>query len=131
MYDYYLNVKEDVKNVILEEFTHEQILENLRESERPSFETDLFDLLFDNDRVTGNGSGSYTFCRRRAEENLVGNFDLLVDAIEDFGYDGDNLFELLKSGAEYLDVTIRCYLLGGSISEVLDELGEELKNEKV
>lgn len=33
----------------------------------------LNDLLYDEDSVTGNGSGSYTFNTVQAEQNLVGN----------------------------------------------------------
>ena len=44
---------------------------------------DLKDDLFVTDDVTGNGSGSYTFNTRTAEENLIGNWDLLRDAHRD------------------------------------------------
>lgn len=47
------------------------------------------------------------------------NLDLLAEALEEFG---DNSEYLLKNGAEAADVTIRCYVLGSAISEVLDEL---------
>lgn len=48
--------------------------------------------------------------------------DLLGEALSEFGSDPENL---LKDGAEAADVTIRCYLLGGAISDVLDELEED------
>ena len=35
--------------------------------------------------------------------------------------------DVLKDGAEACDVTIRCYLLSGAISDVLDELEDELE----
>ena len=59
------------------------------------------------DSVTGNASGSYTFHAWQAEENICHNFDLLSEAIEEFGGKCD----VLKDGAEACDVTIRCYLL--------------------
>ena len=33
----------------------------------------------------------------------------------------------IEKGAEWCDVTIRCYLLGQAISEVLDDMEEELE----
>ncbi len=34
----------------------------------------------------------------------------------------DESINIAEKGAEWADVTIRCYLLGSAISEVLDEL---------
>lgn len=114
-YDYLEAVKEDVKNYI-EENGIKVTSEN-----RDELEEQLNDDLFCNDSVTGNGSGSYTFNRWRAEENLLQNWDLLAEAIDEFCGD----VNILKQGAEACDVTIRCYLLNQAISEVLDELEEE------
>lgn len=47
--------------------------------------------------------------------------DLLADALENFGCDVD----VFKKGAEWCDVTIRCYLLDQTIAEVLDDMEEE------
>ena len=86
-------------------------------------EQELNDTLFVNDSVTGNASGSYTFSTWQAEENLCHNFELLTEALTEFGCD----LSYLEKGAEACDVTIRCYLLGQAISEVLDEI--EIENE--
>ena len=43
--------------------------------------------------------------------------------MKEFGCEVD----LLEKGAEWADVTIRCYLLGQAIGEVLDEMEEELE----
>lgn len=114
-YDYLEAVKEDVKNYI-EENGIKVTSEN-----RDELEEQLNDDLFCNDSVTGNGSGSYTFNRWRAAENLCHNWDLLAEAIDEFCGD----VNILKQGAEACDVTIRCYLLNQAISEVLDELEED------
>lgn len=70
-----------------------------------------------NENNTGNASGSYTFNAWTAEEYLCHNFELLGEALTEFGCD----MSYLEKGAEACDVTIRCYLLGQAISEVLDE----------
>ena len=61
-----------------------------------------------------------------AEEAISHNLDLLTDAIAEFGQNGT---DVLRQGAEAMDVTIRCYLLGQAIAEALDELSEELEEE--
>lgn len=78
----------------------------------------LNDILWTYDGVTGNGSGSYWFNAWKAEEALCHNLDELEEACNEFGCD---MGEIIKQGAETADVTIRCYLLGRAISEVLEE----------
>ena len=118
-YNYLESVKVDVKNYI------ENEVELSDYSSREELESYLNDELFTNDSVTGNASGSYTCSAWQAEENICHNFDLLAEAMQEFGSDMD----LLKDGAETCDVTIRCYLLGQAINEILDEMdlnfGEE------
>lgn len=118
-YNYLESVKEDVKNYIEE---NEIVVTN---ENRKEVEQELNDTLFVNDNVTGNASGSYTFSTWQAEENLCHNFELLTEALTEFGY---NDLSYLKNGAEACDITIRCYLLGRAISEVLDEI--EIEEEK-
>lgn len=88
---------------------------------RYDLEEKLHDDMWAEDSVTGNGSGSYTFNTWKAEEYLCHNLDLLAEACEYAGFDVD----ILKDGAEACDVTIRCYLLGWAISDLLDEMEEE------
>lgn len=121
-YDYFSAVKEDVKNVVMNEYNYS---EELKE-DRQAFEDKLNEDLWTNDSVTGNGSGSYTFSTWKAEENLCHNLDLLQEALNAFGCDLSDI----SNGAEFCDVSIRCYLLGQTISEVLNELEEELFEDK-
>lgn len=86
-------------------------------------EEHLNDVLWINDSVTGNASGSYTFNTYKAEEYLAHNWDLLEEALDEWGYDENPI----KKGAEWCDVTIRCYLLSQAIAEALEELEEELE----
>ena len=111
-YNYLESVKVDVKNYI------ENEVELSDYSSREELESYLNDELFVNDSVTGNGSGSYFFSAYKAEEAICHNMDLLGEAMEKFGSNID----ILKDGAEACDVTIRCYLLGQAISEVLDKM---------
>lgn len=114
-YNYLEQVKADVKEWI----TDHEI--TVTEGNREEVEQQLNEDLWTADSVTGNGSGSYTFSRWQAEENLCHNMELLGEALSEFGCD----CSYLERGAEACDVTIRCYLLGQAISEVLDEICEE------
>ena len=115
-YDYRKAIKEDIRVYIGENYTAEEIAEMLLDIDE--FETQLNDDLWIDDSVTGNASGSYTFSTYKAEEYLCHNLDLLAEAVEEF----DCKMDILRNGAEACDVTIRCYLLGQAIAEVLEEL---------
>lgn len=79
----------------------------------------LNDELWISDSVTGNASGSYYCNAYKAENALHHNMGLLIDACEEFGED---IGVAVKRGAEFCDVTIRCYLLGEMIATVLDDI---------
>lgn len=111
-YNYLRAVKEDVLNYINEN----NIV--VTSENRDEVKQDLNDTLFTCDSVTGNASGSYTFNAWKAEEYLCHNWELLVEALTEFGYD----MNYLGRGAEACDVTIRCYMLGQAISEALEEI---------
>lgn len=115
MYDYREAVKEDVLEYINNEINFEDFdtLDELEEK--------LNDDLWTEDSVTGNASGSYTFNTYEAEENLAHNWDLLAEALEEFG----NEENPISKGAEWCDVTIRCYLLGECIAAALEEIEDD------
>lgn len=117
-YNYLEAVTSDVLDYIKEEINLDEWKGN-----REGLEEKLNDELWTVDSVTGNASGSYTFNTWEAEENLAHNWDLLAEALDEFGQDGT---DVLRQGAEAMDVTIRCYLLWQAIAEALDELEEEL-----
>lgn len=121
-YDYLEVMKQDILEYINENYDEERFLERL-EDDRDELEQELYDELWVSDSVTGNASGSYTFSTYDAEENICHNLDLLAEALAEFGSDGA---EALEKGAEFCDVTIRCYLLGQALSEALDELEEKV-----
>lgn len=107
------NYLEEIKNDIMENYDTDFLLE--------TSEDQLYDEMWTDDSITGNASGNYTFSTYQAEENIAHNMDLLREAIEEFG---GNFGEALERGAEYCDVTIRCYLLGQAISEIKEEIEE-------
>lgn len=94
----------------------QDILEYLNEITERDFDA-LYDEMFIEDSITGNASGSYTFSTYIAEENLAHNWDLIQEALSEFGAE----FEF---SAEAMDVTIRCYLLAEVLAEVLEENSE-------
>lgn len=114
-YNYLEQVTSDAKDAILEHIGEWNFID------RDELEQVANDELWTDDSVTGNASGSYYCNAWKAEEALCHNWDLLADAISEFGSDID----ILQQGAEACDVTIRCYLLGQAIGAALDELEEE------
>ena len=116
IYDYNEAVRDDVRSYI-----ENNVDLNAWTGRREELEEELNDKLFIDDEVTGNGSGSYWCNAWKAEECLAHNWDVLADALDEFGSGSD----VLRMGAEACDVTIRCYLLGSAISEILDEYEED------
>lgn len=117
-YNYFEAVKEDVKEYIRTEIDFQEWKER-----REELEEQLNEDLWINDSVTGNASGSYTFNAWKAEENLAHNWDEIETVSNEWGIE-PTISDGYEHGAEYWDVTIRCYYLGQAISEVLDEYEE-------
>lgn len=116
-YDYRQALMDDIRNYIDENDI------KITSENRDDVEEELRDSLMNNDSVTGNASGSYTFNTWQAEENLCHNLELLQDACSEF------CCEPRLDSAEWCDVVIRCYLLGECLSSVLDELEVEEEDE--
>lgn len=106
-YNYLENLKEDIKAYI-----KGNDITNLDEDS-------LYDDMFIEDCITGNASGSYFYNRYQAEEAICHNMDLLQEAYEEFG----TMPQL--DNPEACDVTIRCYLLGQALHEVIEEMEVE------
>lgn len=116
-YNYLESIKADVKEYINNEITLKDF------TDKEELEQKLNDDLWVEDSVTGNASGSYYCNAWKAEEALAHNWDVLEEALAEFGCEGNPI----EKGAEWCDVTIRCYLLGQAIAEVLEEMEEELE----
>lgn len=120
MYNYRENVTVDILEYIRENYTTDEIANKL--SDRDEWEQELNDELWICDSVTGNASGSYYCNSYKAAEAIAHNWNLLQDALLEFGCTDCNPIE---RGEEWCDVTIRCYLLGECLGSALDELEEE------
>ena len=120
MYNYLETMKSDIKDYIKNEVNTSDY------SDREELENNLNDILWNEDAITGNASGSYTFNRADAEEYVTDNMGLLAEACKEFCVDNETVGEkLLTEDWEYFDVTIRCYLLSQAISKALDEIDLE------
>lgn len=118
-YNYFEAVKADVADYIRDEIDFSDWTEN-----RDGLEETLNDDLWICDGVTGNASGSYTFSTWKAEENLAHNWDEIERVAAEFGIE-PTISDGYEHGAEWWDVSIRCYYLGQAIAEVLDEYETE------
>lgn len=122
-YNYLETMKEDIREYIINdsELSIDDLIYN-----RSELEEKLNDDLWVYDSVTGNASGSYTFNSYRAQEYVLDNMDLLEEMCNEFCIDAETIGKKFLEGAwEWMDVSIRCYLLGQAISEVLDDIEEE------
>lgn len=125
MYNYLEAMKSDIKDYIKNE------INTANYSDREELENDLNDILWNEDSVTGNASGSYTFNRADSEEYVTDNIDLLAEACKEFGVNNETVGEkFFAEDWEYFDVTIRCYLLSQAISEALDEIDLEFTTDE-
>ncbi len=80
---------------------------------------EFYEDLFIDDSVTGNGSGSYWFNSKKAEESL-GEFIWDEDIVWLLGDMGYTVEEVVKRGPEVTDVIIRCAMLSyveGAVKE--------------
>lgn len=121
MYNYLEAMTEDVK---------EYIRENINASnyfDRDELEEALDNDLWTEDSVTGNASGSYTFSSYQAKEYVLDNIDLLSEMCSEFGTDNNEIgSKFLNEEWEWMDVSIRCYLLGQAVIAALDDMEDEL-----
>ena len=123
-YNYLEAVTNDAKTAILEN------MDMWEWHNREELEENANDWLWNADEVTGNGIGSYTFNREAAKEYVTRSddgMDTLRDAVREFDCEHEAFSAFLEENWEYLDVTIRCYLLSQAISAAIDELEEEGK----
>lgn len=118
MYNYFDAMKKDVMGYIEDNIDLSEWKGN-----RDELEEKLRDDLWTEDSVTGNGSGSYTFNRVKAQLYVLDNIDELVEACNEFCVDDATVGEkFLSEDWEWFDVTLRCYFLSMVVGECLDDL---------
>ena len=119
-YDYLEAVKDDVKEYIRNEVNTGDY------SDRDEMGERLYDTLFCEDSVTGNGSGSYTFNSHKAKEYIESDpeaYDHIRELVSECGMDAETVADkFLNEDWEYWDVSIRCYLLYQAVDKALEEL---------
>ena len=109
---------QDYKDEILND-----VLQQAKENKGYYDSLDTFrDACFLSDSITGNSSGSYTFNSQQAKENIEDLLfsDELESMFNKYGYESIPY----DKGPEYIDVSIRCFLL----DEVINENEDKLKN---
>lgn len=123
-YDYYFEVKNDIREA-LNNGDYDYITSQYIDDETGDFNGDieglqeeLYDAMWVDDSITGNASGSYTFSTYEAENNICHNFDLIEEAAASFGIE-PTVTGGYEHGAEFWDVTLRCYVLSECLNDVL------------
>ena len=111
---------------------HDSMLQDINEwfNENPEmlgagFEP-CYDQLWITDSVTGNASGSYTFNAWQAGEYVESNMGLAIAAFREFGSLEDFAKRVDGKEWEFIDVTIRCYLLSEVLTEAFEIRGLEV-----
>ena len=122
LYNYELAMSADISAWVEDAGGIYELMQENNLSDSDELAEYLNDELFVSDSVTGNASGSYWFSTYKAQLALIGNTDLLGDAIAEFEADAA---ECLRS-PETADVTIRCYLLGSAIAEYVSAHEDEI-----
>lgn len=86
----------------------------------------LFDELWANDCITGNGYYGYA-SEEKCEEYVAHNLTLYFEAAAEFeDFPTYNTTWVHERPAQHMDATIRCYLLGASIDKAIEELNYEV-----
>lgn len=89
----------------------------------------VYDNIFVDDGVTGNGSGSYFFNAAKAREAVADAIwdDKILDALSEIGISGDRIAQYLRDNdAESLDVCIRCAMLDEVYGEIEEHFSDRV-----
>ena len=126
-YNYLEAVKDDVETWLVDNSSQfEEIKDNNKIDgviDWDGVKGDLNETLWNDDSITGNGSGSYTYNRERARDYVLSDgLQYLEDLVnegwltyEDIGKDVTNY------NFESLDVSLRCYFLSQEIEEAITD----------
>ena len=119
-------VTEDVKEYLRD---NEEVFEELPdENLEPTDEnvSALYDLLWDEDSVTGNAAGSYTCNRNEALRCIMGDLNALSDACYMLDLDPEEIGDhFLRKDWEWFDVMARLDVLYEACEKALNDIWEE------
>jgi len=87
----------------------------------------LYEELINEDRITGNASGSHTFCRSKAQKYVEENKDLVREACDDYGNHKWVANLWLTDDYELIDSFLRCYVLGSAIEMAIRSLANRFE----
>ena len=126
-YNYLEAVKDDVETWLVDNSSQfEEIKDNNKidgVTDWDGVKDDLNETLWNDDSITGNGSGSYTFNREKARDYV---FNDGLQYLEDLVDEGWLTYESIGKDVtnynfESLDVALRCYFLSQAIEEVITD----------
>lgn len=126
-YNYLEAVKDDVKAWLVDNSSQfEKIKDNNKIDgviDWDGVKGDLNEILWNEDSITGNGSGSYTFNSEKAREYVLSDG---LQYLEDLVDEGWLTYESIGKAVtnydfESLDVSLRCYFLSQAIEEVITD----------
>lgn len=115
MYDYRVAMREDIKNYI----EVEEIDFSNYKTRDEAFD-EFYDIMWTEDSITGNTN--WYDSEYNCEEYLCHNNDLAIEACVAFCIGAAEILKHVKNKTlmRFLDCTVRCYLLGEVLGEVLD-----------
>lgn len=118
-YDYHEALKYDIKKYIIEnEMTQ-------YDGDYYDYIDSLNDILWDVDKVTGNGEFGYD-SEEKCQEYVCTNLDLYFTAANEFSdFPNSGTQWIYDNPAIHMDTTIRCYLLRECIEAAVDEIKSE------
>lgn len=126
-YNYLEAVKDDVETWLVDNSSQfEKIKDNNKIDgviDWDGVKGDLNEILWNEDSITGNGSGSYTFNSEKAREYVLSDG---LQYLEDLVDEGWLTYESIGKDVtnydfEVLDVSLRCYFLSQAIEEVITD----------
>ena len=127
-YNYLEAVKDDVETWLVDNHSQfEEIKDNNEIGgviDWDGVKDDLNEILWSEDSITGNGSGSYTFNNEKAREYVLDGDGLqyLEDLVNEGWLTDESIGKYITDyNFESLDVSLRCYFLSQAIEEVITE----------
>lgn len=118
MYNYYDAVYADVKEFLDE---NPDLFDEYEDND--DLVDYLDDELWDDDDVTGNGSGSYTYDREKARGYVLDDVESVKKALLEYDVPAEEIIDhFFNNDWEWFDVTTRCYFLYEACRDCVEDL---------